>query len=117
MISTTRTVMLDVDESSAICPLPPRRELRSEVELLREAQDRLHNVMKLQGVLGHHGLEVLGYEGPAPYGPNGIVQCELCGDLLDVTDVRFVLSLQSMTYGRHHGYAHRDCFERATEAP
>ncbi|MDW5563596.1 MAG: hypothetical protein SA339_10255 [Methanomassiliicoccus sp.] len=67
---------------------------------------------KLLGVLGHHGLEVLGYEGPARYELGRIVQCELCGDLVTVEDFGFELRLRSKALGPRYGYVHKDCFER-----
>ncbi|MDW5562789.1 MAG: hypothetical protein SA339_06130 [Methanomassiliicoccus sp.] len=83
-------------------------ELRSEVELLRGAQDRLHNVMRLQGVLRYHGLEVLGQEGPVRYELGPIVQCDLCEDLVNVEDLGFELRLRSRAWGPRHWYLHKE---------
>lgn len=52
-------------------------ELRSE--LLRNAQDRLLNIARLQAALAHNGIEVLGYDGSARYELSNVVQCGLCG--------------------------------------
>lgn len=98
-------------------PTPLARQvedLRSDLELLRSAQDRLFNVARLQTALVHYGLEVLGYEGPARYGLSRIVQCELCGELLDVTDIGYELRLRSKAWGPQYRYIHKKCFERAT---
>lgn len=98
-------------------PTPLSRQLediRSEVEVLREAQDRLSNVARLQMALSHCGLEVLGYEGPARYELGRVVQCELCGDLVTVEDMGYELRLRSKAWGPRYGYLHKECFERIT---
>lgn len=89
-------------------------DLRSEMEVLREAQDRLCNVARLQAILGVHGLEIFGYDGPARYELGRIVQCELCGDLVTVEDISYELRLRSKVWGPRFGYVHKECFQQAT---
>jgi hypothetical protein len=89
-------------------------DLQSDVESLRVSQDRLHNTMRLQGALAHTGLEVLGYSGPARYELGHVTQCELCGELFDVTERGFELRLRSKAWGPRYGYVHRECFNEAT---
>lgn len=84
------------------------------MEALRLAQDRLANISMLQAALGHHGLEVLGYEGPARYEVGRVVQCEICGDLVTVEDMGYELRLRSKAWGPRYGYMHKECFERMT---
>lgn len=90
-------------------------DLREEVEVLRLAQDRLYNVMRLQMALMDSGLEVLGYDGPSRYDLGHITQCELCGEPLDVLTASYELRLRSKAWGLRYGYVHRECFARATE--
>ncbi len=89
-------------------------DLRSELALLKMAQDRLSNVACLGMVLRSSGLEVLGYDGPARYELGRAVQCELCGKLLDVSDRGYELKLLSKTWGWRYGYLHQECFQKAT---
>lgn len=98
-------------------PTPLSRQiedLRSDLEILRSAQDRLFNVARLHAALAHYGLEVLGYEGPARYELSRVVQCELCGEPLDVTDIGYELRFRSKAWGPRYGYVHKECFDRAT---
>jgi hypothetical protein len=71
----------------------------------------------LQAALGHCGLEVLGYEGPARYEVGRVVQCEICEDLVTVEDTGYELRLRSKVWGATVWVCPQGCFERATVAP
>jgi hypothetical protein len=89
-------------------------DLQSDVESLRISQDQLQNTMRLQGALAHTGLEVLGYGEPARYELGHVTQCELCGELFDVTERGFELKLRSKAWGPRYGYAHWEWFNDVT---
>jgi hypothetical protein len=89
-------------------------DLRSDVEVLRLAQDRLQNLTRLQIALMHTGLEVLGYDGPVRYELDHVTQCELCGGPIEVSDRGYELRLRSKAWGPRYGYVHRECFNEAT---
>jgi hypothetical protein len=89
-------------------------ELRADYELLRAAQDKLVNISLLGVALRPSGLEVLSYDGPARYELGRVVRCELCGEIVDVSDRAHELRLLSRTWGPRYGYVHKECFERAT---
>jgi len=59
------------------------------------------------------GLEVLSYEGLARYEPGRTCQCELCGELVDVSDMGYEFRLYSRAWGPRYGYVHKGCFDQA----
>lgn len=79
-------------------PTPLSRQvedLRSELELLRSAQDRMFNVARQTAVLSHCSLEVLGHKSPARYELCEVVQCKVCDDLVIVKDIGYGCDLSS----------------------
>jgi hypothetical protein len=82
-------------------PMPSRfAELQVELEDLRIEQKRMSNVDRLQEVLRPHGIVVDGYDGPSFWDLGRVLQCELCGELIDATELAYELRLWSMAWGR-----------------